>query len=204
MRRQDGDDDTLRGPGRPRDPAVDDAILRATLRQLAANGYGGMSVEAIAAEAGVTKPTVYRRWPSKADLATAALAVLQAEESPPARGEGRADLVALLATFRRSLLRPNGMSMLCTLLAEEERTPELIALFRERIVASRRRGVRDLLDAAWARGELRPDADLDAAVNALIGSFYARYLTGDGVPADWPERIVATVWGGIARDAGDG
>lgn len=202
MRREQ--DDQLRGPGRPRDPAVDDAILRATLRQLAANGYAGMSVEAIAAEAGVTKPTVYRRWPSKANLATAALAVLQAEESPPARGEARADLVALLATFQRSLLRPNGMSMLGTLLAEEERAPELIALFRERIVASRRRGVRDLLDAARSRGELRPDADLDAAVNALIGSFYARYLSGEGVPADWPERIVATVWGGIAGRADGG
>lgn len=193
-----------RGPGRPRDPAVDDAILRAALRQMAERGYDGMSVDAIAAEAGVTKPTIYRRWRGKADLASAAIAALQAEEPPPATGSPRGDLVALLANFRRGLLRPNGMAMIGTLLAEERRTPELIALFRERVVASRRRMVRRLLDAARERGELRPDADLDAAVNLLIGSYYARYLSGEAIPPDWPERVVAIVWSGMARRPEDG
>lgn len=188
------------GRGRPRDPAVDIAILEATLRQMAEEGYGRMSVGAIAAAAGVTKPTIYLRWPSKADLATAALAHLQAQAPPPTTGRTIDDLHAVLRNFQASLLRPNGMTMIGTLLVEERHTPELIALFRERILKPRRQMVRAVLEAAAQRGELQPDADLDAAVNLLIGSYYARYLSGEGVPPDWPERIVATVWRGIARD----
>ena len=187
-----------RPPGRPRDPRTDDVILRVTQRHLARHGYGGMSVQAIAAEAGVTKPTIYRRWRGKADLATAALAVLQAEKAPPVSGHTRDDLIALLRDFERALLRPNGMAMLGTLLVEEERTPELIALFRERIVATRRRMVRDLLDMSAARGEIRPGADLETAVNLLIGAFYARYLAGDRGSSDWAARVVDTVWAGLA------
>lgn len=192
-----------RKPGRPRDPAVDSAILRATLRHLASEGYSRMSVETIAAEAGVTKPTIYRRWRGKADLASAAIAGLQAEEPPLTGGTPRQDLVLLLRNFQRGLLRPNGMAMIGTLLAEEGRTPDLIALFRERVVASRRQMVRRLLDRAKERGDLRPDADLEAAINLLIGSYYARYLSGEAIPNDWPERMVSTVWAGIAQPPGE-
>lgn len=186
--------------GRPRDPAVDAAILAATQRQLAAEGYTRMSIAAIAADAGVTKPTIYRRWPSKADLATAALARLQAQELPRATGVTRTDLCATLHNFQGSLLRPNGMAMLGTLLVEERHTPELIALFRERILKPRRTMLSTILEQAQQRGELRPDVDIDVAVNMLVGSYYARYLTGEGVPDDWPERIVAIVWAGIVAE----
>jgi hypothetical protein len=66
-------------------------------------------------------------------------------------------------------------------------------------VATRRAQVRALLEDAAARGELRRGADLDAATNALIGSFYARYLSGERIGPDWPERVVALVWSGLAR-----
>ena len=191
-----------RARGRPRAPAIDDAILRATLRHLGTDGYGRMSIDAIAAEARVSKPTIYRRWPSKADLATAALAVYQAQEPPPITGVTRDDLRAMLRNFQTSLLRPLGMAMIGTLLVEETRTPELIALFRERIVRPRRRMLRETLNVAAARGELRPGADLDAAVSMLVGSVYARYLTGEGVPDDWADRIVETVWVGVAAMPG--
>ncbi len=187
------------GPGRPRDPQVDGRLIDAMLRLLARDGYAGASLEAVAQEAGVSKPAIYRRWSSKAELATAALAQLQAGDAPQASGDPRADLVSLLASFRRLLLRPNGLSMIGTLLVEERENPELLRLFRERIVATRRRQVRDLLDAALALGHLRRDADLDAATNALIGSFYARYISGERIGTDWPERVVALVWDGLAR-----
>ena len=60
-------------PGRPRDPAVEERILDATLRQLAEHGYARMSVDQVAAASGISKPAIYRRWKGKADLATAAL-----------------------------------------------------------------------------------------------------------------------------------
>jgi len=156
-------------------------------------------MEAVAAAAGVTKPTLYLRFRSKADLATAALSAFRAAEPPAATGRTRSDLVAYLANFRRSLLRPNGLAMLGTVLLEEQRTPELIGRFRERVVAPRRAGLRAILERGVTKDDVRRGADLDAAVNLLIGSFYARYLTGDGIPEEWPERVVAAVWPGLRR-----
>jgi AcrR family transcriptional regulator len=189
---------TSNRPGRPRNPATDEGVLDATLEQLASLGYARMTIDAVAADAGVDKPSIYRRWPSKADLATAALLRLQAGEPPPVTRSPRRDLVTLLTTFGRQLLRPNGMTMIGTLLVEEQHTPELIALFRERIVKRRRAMVSEVLERALAAGQLRRGADLDATVNLLIGSFYARYLSGEKVPSDWAERVVKTVWEGIS------
>ncbi len=185
--------------GRPRNPLFEARILEAALQLLARDGYAGASLEAVAKEAGVSKPAIYRRWRGKAELATAALARLQADATPAASGDARADLVRLLASFRRLLLRPNGLSMIGTLLVEERENPKLLRLFRERVVAPRRRQVRALLDSALAQRRLRRDADLDAATNALIGSFYARYISGERIGTDWPERVVALVWDGLAR-----
>jgi len=187
------------GPGRPRDPNVNQAILAATLRQLSKDGYGRMSMDSVAAEAGVTKPTVYRRWASKADLATAALAELQVEEAAPSSGDAPTDLRAVLTTLQRSLCRPNGIAIIGTVMVEEHHTPELITLFRQRVVRPRRAMLRNVLEEAEKRGDLRNDADIDTAVSMLIGSFYAHYLTGEKIPRDWPRRIVQTVWEGIAK-----
>lgn len=193
----DMEDSAVYRRGRPRDLSIDEVILRVALDQMSIEGYGGMSMDRVAAMAGVTKPTLYRRWKSKADLATAALAQLQAREPVPDTGSARSDLISLLRGFQRSLLRPNGMAMIGTLLAEEHRTPELIALFRDRIVRPRREMIQHILVSARREGAVHPDADLEAAGNLLVGSFYARYLVGDMVPPEWPERIVAVVWEGI-------
>jgi AcrR family transcriptional regulator len=187
-----------RSSGRPRCGATDEAVLMATLRQLATAGYSRMSVEAIAEEAGTTKPTIYRRWPSKAELVVAALARFQTTDVPRPTGSLRDDLVALLGDFQAKLLRPNGMAMIGTILVEERYTPELIRTFRKNIVRPRRAGILSILEAARDRGELREDADLDAAVNMLVGAFYARYLTGDGIPEDWGSRIVDELLVGMA------
>jgi len=171
---------------------------------MAQHGYADMSMDAVAAAAGVTKPTLYLRYRNKADLATAALSAFRAAEPPVATGRTRPDLVTYLANFRRSLLRPNGLAMIGSVLLEEHRTPDLIARFRERVVAPRRAGLRAILERGVAKGELRRTADLDAAVNLLIGSFYARYLTGEGVPEDWAKRVVNAVWPSLRRAARGG
>ena len=188
-----------RGAGRPRDPEVDTAILEAAQHLLATRGFAGTSVESVARDAGVTKPTVYKRWPTKADLATAALAHLQAAEDPPSGGTARARLLTILSSFQRNLLRPNGMAMVGTVLVEEERNPELLALFRRRILGPRRAMLRTVLEEARAEGELRADVDCDAAVNMIIGSYYARYLAGEAIPRDWPERVITTLWQGAGK-----
>ncbi len=162
---------------------------------MARDGYARMSVDAVAAEAGVSKPTLYLRYPSKAALATAALAHVREQTAPRETGDTRADLVALLRHFRAGVERPFGMAMIGTVLAEEHHTPELFAEFRGRIVEPRREMLRALLERAQLRGELADGADVETAVNMLIGSYYAGYLAGGRVPRDWPERAVDLILG---------
>jgi AcrR family transcriptional regulator len=187
-----------RAPGRPRSARVDDAILAAALAELGERGYARMSVDAVAARAGVSKPTIYLRHPTKADMATAAIASMRAQPRPEPTGDVRADLVAHLKLLRVGLERPNGMAMFGTVLAEETETPELLALYRERLVAPRRRELKALLEAAGRRGELRPDANLEVAVTALVGAFFARYLAGDSLGGRFVTTLVDTVLDGLS------
>ena len=184
-------------PGRPRSARVDDAILAAARAELAEHGYARMSVDGVAARAGVSKPTVYLRHRTKADLATAAIASMRVQPRPAPTDDVRADLVAHLRLLRAGLERPHGMAMLGTMLAEEHDTPELLELFRERLVAPRRRELRAVLEAARARGELRDGANLDAAVNALVGGLLARYLAGEALGGRFVTTLVDTVLNGL-------
>jgi AcrR family transcriptional regulator len=191
-----------RAPGRPRSPAVDEAILAAARAELAERGYARMSVDAVAARAGVSKPTVYLRHPTKADLATAAIASMRAAPRPAPTGDARADLLAQLRLLRAGLERPYGMATLGTVLAEEHETPELLVLFRERLVAPRRHELRAVLEAAREHGEVREDANLDVAVAALVGAFFARYLAGDSLGGRFVTTLVDTVLDGLRAQRG--
>jgi AcrR family transcriptional regulator len=170
------------------------------MRVMARGGYAGMSIEEVAAEAGVSRPTIYLRYPGKAELATAALASYRDRGRPEETGDTWEDLVARLRHFRRGVERPFGMAMIGSVLAEEHATPVLLSLFRERVVEPRRDEVREVLEHARERGELREDADLEAAVNALVGSYYAQYLAGDPFPEDWPEAVVRTILYGLKKE----
>jgi AcrR family transcriptional regulator len=191
--------DHQRPPGRPRDIETERRILDVALRALSEDGYSRMSVDSVALAAKVSKPTIYRRWASKADLATAAVRTLRLIEPPVHTSTCKQALVKALENFSRSLLRPNGMSLIGTVLAEEHHTPQLIQLFRERIVLPRRHMIRAILDRANKRGELRPGADLDCAVNMLVGAFYARYLVDSSIQPAFPRALVDVVWRGIER-----
>ena len=158
-----------------------------------------MSVDGVAARAGVSKPTVYLRHPSKAELATAAIASMRVDPRPAPTSDVRSDLIAHLRLLRTGLERPYGMATLGTVLAEEHETPELLALFRERLVAPRRRELRAVLEAARGRGELRPRVNLDIAVNALVGAFFARYLAGESLRGRFVSDLVDTVLDGLRR-----
>jgi AcrR family transcriptional regulator len=179
-----------RTPGRPREPHTDERILEAALRLMAQQGFVRMSMDAVAAEAGVTRPTIYRRWPSKIELAMAALVAYCDNSRPPVVGDTRADLIAEMEHFRRAILRPNGMSLLGTVLAEEHETPELLAAFREYLVTPRRQALTTILERARERGELTPEADIGLAVNMLVGALYAQYLAATPFAEDWSQRVV--------------
>lgn len=188
-----------RSPGRPREPETDARILDAAYRLMAQHGYVRMSMDAVAAEAGVTKPTIYRRYGTKIELAMAALVFRHDVSRPPVTGDTRTDLIAEMEHFRRAISRPYGMTLLGTVLAEEHETPELLGAFRDYLVVPRRHALRALLDAGQARGEFRPDADLAVAVNLLVGAYYAQYVLGVPLADDWSARVVATVLNGLTR-----
>jgi AcrR family transcriptional regulator len=187
-----------RAPGRPRAPVTDERILDATFRLMAQHGYVRMSMDAVAAAAGVTKPTIYRRWPTKIELAMASLVAYCDASRPVVVDDMRVDLIAEMEHFRRALSRPYGMSLLGTVLAEEHETPELLAAFREYLVVPRRRALTAILDAAQGRGELRAGANVALAVNMLVGAFYAQYLAGDPSTEDWSEKLVEALLEGLA------
>lgn len=186
-----------KGAGRPRSAAKDAAILQAALEQLASQGFVRMTLDQVAAAAGVSKSTIHLRWKSKGDLVTAALESIRMVQAPAATGNVRTDLVAVLVDFARTVERVRGMSLIGTCLAEEEHHPELLALLRDRTVLPRRALLGGLLEQAQQRGEIRMGADLDAAVSALLGPFYADYMVSSAVRAGWAESAVDLVLAGL-------
>jgi AcrR family transcriptional regulator len=186
------------GRGRPRDPDVDAAILAGAARILRDRGYDGMSIEAVAAEAGVGKAAIYRRYAGKADLAAATISAVRGIDETPDSGDPRVDLVDHLRRLRRAI-DAAGMSMIGTLLVEKERTPELLARFRERSIGPNRGRARDILRRARDKALVREDADLELALDMLAGPLFARHLTGQPFPRHWEEQVVAAVWRSIAR-----
>jgi AcrR family transcriptional regulator len=171
-------------------------VLRAAREQMAASGYDAMSVVAVAEAAGTTRQALYRRWPSKADLATAAIAGLSTADVRPATDDPYADLVAELAAFRDGVARPNGIGMVGAML-QEATDPELVALYRQRIVAPRRARLRRILERAVEAGLVDADADIEYAVAACTGVYYGLHLASSRVGRNWPERTAALIWTAI-------
>jgi AcrR family transcriptional regulator len=191
-----------RSAGRPRDAALDTAILRAAARELAEHGYGGMSLGGVAAAAGTTPPSLRRRFRNKLDLALAAINALPTEPLPRTAGDPRADALASLENLQVNLARQNGGAILGALLAEERRHPELLKRFRQRIDKPARERLLQALARGVRDGQLRPDLDLEAAVSLLIGSLYAGCQQPRQTPHDWAERILGVIWP-PARSRGD-
>jgi AcrR family transcriptional regulator len=189
---------TKRGGGRPRDENVDALVIAAVQRQLGDVGFAQMSIESVAAEAGVTRPTIYRRWPTKEDLATAAIAALQIPKPVSVAADTWSAIRAELVHFRRSLERPNGMSLVGMVLLEERRVPDLAALFRTRLVEPRRARLAALFREGIDRGEIRADADVNGAVAMAIGSFYAHYIATGAVPKGWERSTIAMLRNALA------
>jgi AcrR family transcriptional regulator len=190
---------SVRTTGRPRSATIDQLVLRAALRHLAEGGYAGMSINAIAAELGVSKPTIYLRWPSKMELALAAVTSLYVDQPVAETGDVRADLVAHLRGVKR-VHDTVGIGLAGSMLAAERSNPSLIARFRERAVRPSRQRARRILQAGIRRGTIRSDTDVNAAVNMLVGSLYAVYLAGDERSFNI-ESVVDTLLAGLWADA---
>ncbi len=184
--------------GRPRDPTKDVAVLDAVVKLLAVEGVTGMSMDRVAATAGVSKVTVYTRWRSKSDLIGAALAHLQVDHVPEVTGDAVGDLTALLEAMRRQYEAVGGMTILGNCLVDEPASGELLQIIRESTLLPRRAHMAEVVRAGVASGQLRPDLDVEGAVSLLVGSLYADYLAGRPIGDDWAASVVRRAMRGLA------
>jgi AcrR family transcriptional regulator len=186
--------------GRPRDARADRAILDATLGLIAKHGVHGFRTEDVAARAAVGKGAIYRRYRSKDELVTAAVAALVGEEiALPDTGSTRGDLLVLMreaVTLYRSSLAARLMPNLVGAMAEQ---PELARAVRAGFLASRRTALGEVLRRGVGRGDLRRDLDLELALDVLGGPlFYRLLITGGPIDEQLAEGVADLILRGFA------
>jgi len=168
--------------GRPRDPSTDEHIVAAAAELMLSRGFDKMTVDDVATRAGVGKATVYRRWPSKDDLAVAAMEQVYGVEVPePDTGSVEDDLRLCYREVLSSVSSTAGRDLLRASITESLRDDRIAGLYRE---ASQRREAltRRTLRRAIDRGEVRPDADLDVLAQWLSGLLAFRVVTQRTLP----------------------
>lgn len=181
--------------GRPRDTAADERILRATFDELVRVGYGALSIEAVSAEAGVAKTTIYRRYPTKRDLVVAALGEEVPFTPPPSNLPARDTLDQFVRQAIRMLIASGAVRILASLLVEEQREPGVLEVFRERILGPRRTLVVEMLQRGIDRGEVRADIDPLVVTEMIAGAIFGHHLIlGMSATDDWVESLVDHVW----------
>ena len=184
--------------GRPLDPQIDDAIVRAATAMLLEHGIQRMTVPGVAAAAGVAKTTVYRRYATPLALVLAAIDRLNADD-PRRRHRRRARGPGDGARAGAAAHRP---TVTATVLVEAQTHPEVLEAARRQMIGPAVERFRRVLRAGVARGELRADLDVEIAADAILGSFFTHCYERGRPGPEWPERAIATIWPGLTGSAG--
>lgn len=196
-----------RRPGRPRDARHDQAILEAARDILREHGYRGLTIDGVAARAGVGRPTIYRRWSSKAALVVAAL-VGSARLAVPAADTGslRDDLIAVQRHQIELMTRaPGNRQVTAGLIADLATDPELAESYVSRYLAPRRAAVWQVLQRGVDRGELRADVDFAFVYDLLMGPLFMRTVVwGEPLAPDAAEQTVDVILKTFAPDSSAG
>jgi AcrR family transcriptional regulator len=172
---------TTRSPGRPRSAAADEAIIAATLALLVEDGYRALTMERVRERSGVGKATIYRRYASKEELVRAAIVHLNADiPLPDDTGSLEGDYMAVVEIVLARGESTGALALMPRLLGEVADNPDMHALFSEHLVEPRRRVVRGILQRAVERGEVRADADLDLAIDLVVGPIIYRVVIAGG------------------------
>jgi AcrR family transcriptional regulator len=190
-------------PGRPRSEQAKRAVLAAALELVSEDGYAALSIEGIAARAGVAKTTIYRSWPSKAAVVMDAIFV---ESDPqlafPDTGSAREDLRLQMSRVAELLTEPGFGKPFVGLLAESQHDPALADALHQWLIRARRSGATEVLRRGVARGELRADLDVDVAIDALYGALYYRLLVShQPLSAEYVQSVIDVVFPGLRAPA---
>jgi AcrR family transcriptional regulator len=187
-----------RGPGRKRDEATRQAILRAAYETLEAEGYGGFTIEAVAARSGAAKTTIYRWWPSKGALAIDSFLDLYQREAPYPRTRSASEDLKTQLRLQAKVWGGRYGRLIAGIIAAGQSDATTLELYRQRLVKPRREEGRRLLQRGIDNGEFRPDIDIEAALDALYGPFYGRLLAWlEPLDPVWAERLCDTVLRGL-------
>ena len=185
--------------GRPPSAAAHRAILDAARELLTECDFAHLSLEQVAARAGVSKATLYRHWPTREALALELLLEMIGTMTPARdRGDTRAELVAIVEGTLRALTRTPLGRVMRGLFTELALNPEIAEPFRAAVVRNRRAVVTDVFVRGMQRGDIRPDADVDLATELLIGPIYYRLLFGGSFPPNFADRLVSTLMVGFS------
>jgi AcrR family transcriptional regulator len=189
-----------RRPGRPRSERATAAILRAAGELLDSRGLDGLSVDAIAARAGVSKATIYRWWPNKAAIVMDAVLNVTAPQIPfPDTGSVREDLRRQMRSVVRLFTKSTTGRALIALIAQSQHDPVTATALHERFIVPRRTTAGEVLRRGIARGELRPDLDVDTAIDTLYGALYYRLLvSGDPLTPRYVDRVIDHIYPTLA------
>jgi AcrR family transcriptional regulator len=167
---------TARAPGRPRSEEARKAILLSTVELLKQIGFSDLSIESIAAHAGVGKATVYRWWPNKAALVIDAfVSVVGAELRYPTKGPALTAFRAQMERWVPIFNSPLG-KVIGAVIGAGQSDPEILEAFRAHWVEPRRREARELILQSIKAGELRGDIDSETLMDILYGPLYLRLM----------------------------
>ena len=172
-------------------PDKTEAIVAAVFEELAERGYQGLSMDRVAARAGVGKAALYRRWRSKQAMLVDVLARVGTRTAlPPDTGSLRGDVLAFIEDALAVLQHPIAGRVISDLIAEARRSPKLADALLARYRDPRRAAGAAMLRRAVERGELPPDVDVDLALDLLAGPLYLRAAVAGG-PLDptYAERL---------------
>jgi AcrR family transcriptional regulator len=178
-------------PGRPRSEMAHRAILQAFHELLIRDGFARLRLEHVAARAGVSKATIYRRWASKEELAIELLHELAAPFlAIPDSGDTRAELVTVTQSCIGRLTESDFGPVVCAMLCEIAANPTVGDRFRAVVVQARRDEVRHVVERGIARGDLPSSTDPDVATELLIGPIYFRLVFGGALDGEFGEKVV--------------
>ena len=190
-----------RTPGRPRSAEADLAIVRAALEVLVTEGYRGLTMEKVRERSGVGKATLYRRHGSKEELVRAVVEHLHQDlPVPDDTGSVAGDFAAVARAAVENAESTRFATLMPRLLAEVAHVPELRGIFYDALVQPRRDTLEALLRRAIERGEIRPDTDVELAIDMLAGPMiYKLIITGGDLEqvATMPARVLELVLDGL-------
>lgn len=188
--------------GRPRDPAIDEAIFAAFVELVAEQGYPATTMDQVAERAGVAKTTLYRRWGSRGELMLDVHRSFVDVPAPPDTGSLEGDLATIARLMGALHSDPQVVRMLSATVGELIANDELAHVFREQLLAGRLDSLRTIFARAVERGEAPAGLDYDGYAYMIMGSnMFRSMIAGLGFDQAFAETVIRTVLTAIAAAA---